>query len=201
MSNQEKAGRIRLFISLPVPEPVRVEVEKLQKELRKLTPGGGARWVRPDQVHLTLKFLGDVDSDQTGPLVEAVREACQGFAPLKLRAMQVGFFPGEHRPRVLWVGISGATEELRSLQQAVEVAALGFGESDEDREFAAHLTLARTRDVRPAEIRAVVDRVRQMARRKFGEWVAAKIEVMKSELHPEGSRHTCLAEIPLAGAG
>jgi len=198
MTSPEQPSVLRLFIALPIPEAVKTEMEKVQRELGKMASGDGLRWTRREQFHLTLKFLGNVPSERTDALLAATRAACQGRKPFALRAGQAGFFPNEHRPRVLWAGIHGETESLHNLQHAIATATTEFAEKQEDREFAAHLTLARIKITRPAEAQALVGRVRSLKNRILGEWTADRVEVIRSELQPNGSRYTCLAVMLLA---
>ena len=95
----------RLFVALTAPELVRREVEKAQAELRACVPQARVTWTRREQFHLTLKFLGNVEGERAGGLVEAVRGAASGFAPLRLRAEGVGCFPDLRSPRVVWLGV------------------------------------------------------------------------------------------------
>jgi RNA 2',3'-cyclic 3'-phosphodiesterase len=196
---QERAGPLRLFIALPIPEPVQAELRRFQCDLKRAVTGEGVKWVKPEQMHLTLKFLGKVESGRVEALIAATREACAGAVAFPLRADGADFFPDERRPRVLWAGLEDETGTLPSLQRAVEGALVTFAEKAEDRPFSPHLTLARIKSLRPDESRLLAEQVRRGGHRSFGEWTAAKVEVMQSELHPEGSRHTCLAEIVLGG--
>jgi RNA 2',3'-cyclic 3'-phosphodiesterase len=188
---------MRLFIAMPIPEPVKAELLKLQGELRAAGPREGVRWAKAEQFHLTLKFLGEVEAGRLEALLAATRLACEGRAAVVLRAAQAGFFPNERRPRVLWTGLHCPTDGLQVLQRAVEAATSEFAEKQENRPFSAHLTLARFKDLSPAETRPLAARVAGMSGRVLGEWTADKVEVMRSELHPEGSQHTCLEAISL----
>ena len=174
-----------------------VEMEKLQRTLGQIVTGDGIRWTRREQFHLTLQFLGSVASERTGALLAATRTACVGRRPFALCAGQAGFFPNEHRPRVLWTGIQGEIETLQILQRAIATATADFAETPEDRPFTAHLTLARIKIIRPTEARALAQRIRDLRNLVLGEWTVDQVEVIRSELHPEGSRYTCLEVVPL----
>ena len=97
--------RLQLFIAVTIPEEVKAKIAAAQAELRRVLPERVVRWIRREQFHLTLKFLGDVDAARVGALGEAIRAACRGFSPLALRAERVGFFPDLRYPRVAWVGV------------------------------------------------------------------------------------------------
>ena len=188
---------MRLFVAIPIPETVKREALRWQEELRAIAPGDGIRWAGSEQFHLTLKFLGEVQPARLEALVAATRAACAGFGPFPLRAAQAGFFPNERNPRVLWAGLHCASAALQTLQESVEAHLAEFAEKQEDRRFSPHLTLARIKQIPLAAAHRLAVRVRGMAERTLGEWQADCVRVMRSELHPSGSRHTCAAEIRL----
>jgi len=189
---------MRVFIAMPVPEPVKAALLELQSELSALVSGPGLRWVKPEQFHLTLSFLGEVDPSRCEDLLAAARAGCRGYAPFKVKAAQAGFFPNEHRPRVLWAGLHTPGQELAALQRSVASATGLFAERPEEHPFSPHLTLARIKSIRPSEARALAESLHGMSNRLLGEWTADAVEVMRSELHPSGSRYTCLARLLLA---
>jgi RNA 2',3'-cyclic 3'-phosphodiesterase len=190
---------MRLFIATPIPEPVRAAVLEWQRPLRRLIPGPGLRWANPDQMHVTLRFLGEVEEGLLAELRLRLEEACRGFAAFPLRVQGAGFFPGETRPRVFWVGLRSTLNELERLQTSVDAAVGAYAEKQEDRAFHPHLTLARVTRLSPAETRLLVERARALGDTVLGEWTADAVQLMHSELRPEGSRHTCLSRTPLHG--
>src|ERR1051325_8887109 len=101
---------IRLFIAIPLPEEVKNEIEKTQNELRQAVPGNFVRWTKRDQFHLTLKFLGGVETSRMGELTTALRDACGHFTALRLRAERIGFFPDLRFPRVIWAWVHDGKE-------------------------------------------------------------------------------------------
>src|SRR5207249_100197 len=124
--NEPVPKALRLFIAVTIPEKVKTEIEKAQSELRRSVPSARARWTTREQFHLTLRFLGSVESERIDALTEAVRGACQGFAALELRAERIGFFPGPRRPRVVWAGIHDQQGQLGQVHRAVTAATQGF---------------------------------------------------------------------------
>ena len=188
---------LRLFIAVPIPEPVREAVLRAQAELQAAIPGKSIRWTRPEQFHVTLRFLGDVDAQRVDALTASVGRACDGFGALQLSAAGVGLFPGLRRPRVVWIGVTERRERLTVLQRAVEAAAAGFTSEKPERTFTGHVTLGRCRAGARKEIVRLIALARGMDRRVFGDWSAGGIEIIRSELLPAGSRHTTLAAVPL----
>jgi RNA 2',3'-cyclic 3'-phosphodiesterase len=198
MSDASLPETLRLFIAVPVPEEVKTEMEKAQAELRGAVPKGLVRWTRREQFHLTLKFLGNVSALNLEQLTQAVREACRGLTALELSAERIGFFPDARRPRVVWVGIRDQRQELLRLQRAIEAASRGFTAEAPEGEFTGHVTLGRFKSVRRGELKRLAEVVAGLVERRFGAWTADTVEVLRSELVPDGARHTTLASISLA---
>ena len=187
----------RLFIAVEVPDDVKARMEAAQADLRQVLPGRNVRWARREQFHLTLRFLGDVDAAQVEALAEAARVACGGFGGLHLRAQGVGFFPERGHPRVVWVGVRAENNDLPRLQQAVEATTAGFTSEPKEERFTGHLTLARIKGIKRPEAEALAQATAGMADRLFGQWTAYRIELMRSELLPQGALHSSLASIGL----
>lgn len=154
------------------------------------------RWTRPDQMHLTLKFLGDVRVGQLPVICDAVRRAAATHGPFEFRVTGVGCFPKGGPVRVLWVGVEDASGELAALQSAVESAVEPLGFPREQRAFSAHLTLGR---VKEASASAAIRRALQTA--SFGPAVQRVDEIVlfESQLSPGGSRYMPLCREKLTG--
>jgi 2'-5' RNA ligase len=198
MSDATPPQSFRLFIALTMPEDVKTEIEKAQAELRRALPKDCVRWTKREQFHLTLKFLGNVDAQRFEPLADAVRGACQGFAALDLRAERIGFFPDLRLPRVVWAGVRDQREQLPRLQRAVEASTRDFSAEESSERFTGHVTLGRIKAIRRPEAEALAKVASGLAARFFGAWTADKIEIIRSQLSPDGARHTTLATVPLA---
>jgi len=192
------AAQFRLFVAVTVPLGVKAKMEKTQAELRRVWPQRSIRWARTEQFHLTLRFLGDVEAARVEALGEALSAACRGFGALHLRAEGVGCFPDLRYPRVAWVGVKDEAEQLPRLQQTVETATESFTTEDKEARFTGHITLARIKGVKRSEAEALANTAAGMAHRLFGQWTAYQIELMRSELLPQGARHSTLAAIALA---
>ena len=186
-----------MFIAIPIPEPVRDEIIRVQRDLQLLAPRGAVRWTRPDQFHLTLRFLGDVPADGVEDLKKSVGAVCRNARPLSLRAEGVGFFPNPRSPRVIWVGIDDREGRLGDLQKQIETVAGQFSSEPGEKNFTGHVTLGRLKNPRPADTRDLATRAQSLEKRLFGEWPAHEIEIIRSELSPAGARHTSLAVIRL----
>ncbi len=190
--------RFRLFIAVAIPEAVKAKMEAAQAELRCVLPERAVRWTRREQFHLTLRFLRDVEEARVGALEGALRAACRAFGALHLRAEQVGFFPNPRYPRVVWVGVQDEAGQLPPLQEAVERATQEYTTEAKEERFTGHVTLARIKGMRRPEAQALGEAAAGMAERRFGQWTAYRIELMRSELLPQGARHSTLASVALA---
>ena len=193
MTDDGLPEKLRLFVAISIPEPVRAEMLRVQRELQPLAPPDSMRWTRPDQLHLTLRFLGEVPVQSVAALKHALAETCAGFRPFRLSAKGIGFFPDVHAPRVIWVGIEDSEQVLADLQAAVERALSPFAENPVRERFRAHTTLGRFQKYRRYKTEQLVRRARSYESHGFGDWPVENMGLFRSELSPEGARHTALA--------
>lgn len=151
-------------------------------------------WVARDNVHLTLKFLGNIEAARRDAVAGALSDAAAGCPGFELSVRGLGAFPTPARPRVLWAGVDAGAAQAATLARRVDetLAALGF--APEPRAFAAHVTLGRVRAPRanPRLAEALA------ASRTFGRQRVDRLVLMRSQLSPRGARHTELAGAPLA---
>jgi 2'-5' RNA ligase len=190
----------RLFVALATPNAVKSEIEKAQNELRRALPDGSVRWTRPDHFHLTLRFLGNVAVDHIKALGDKLRLTCRDFTPIKVRAERVGFFPERGFPRVIWVSVRDEHRQLIPLHRAIQTSTIEFTSEPAEKEFAGHITLGRAKKIRRREAETLAGFATKMRQRSFGEWTATNIELLRSELLPDGAHHTVVTTIPLAGS-
>ncbi|MBC7188086.1 MAG: RNA 2',3'-cyclic phosphodiesterase [Calditrichaeota bacterium] len=186
-------AKIRTFIAIDIPAAQKEQIAQLQATLRRV--GGRISWTRPEGIHLTLKFLGDVDQAQIPAVAEAVARASRQVAPFEVSIAGVGAFPNFRQPRVLWVGIEEPTGRLKTLARAIEEELRPLGFPPEGRDFSPHLTLGRVKD--PRGVESVV-RALQQANFAAGTFVAHEVRVMKSDLKPTGAEYTALHHIALS---
>lgn len=137
---------IRAFIAVSLPADVEAALGDVAGTLGERLPGGAVRWVRSEQIHLTLRFLGDTALDGL-PAIMGVMDGTAGMhAPFTLRLDGVGCFPNTRRPRVVWVGLSGDNARLDALKKDLDGHLAPLGWPPEDKAFRAHLTLGRVKD-------------------------------------------------------
>jgi len=181
----------RAFIALALPDELRRHLGRIQ---RCLSDGGvRVRWVRPESMHLTLKFLGDLPLEKLPAVTDALDQVAGRCAPLQLTAAGLGGFPNRNRPRVLWVGIGGEREGLVSMQQRIEAGLSPLGWPPEKRPFQGHLTLARARG-RGAMEKGIGDILAQCDPGDALAFQADKLTLYRSRLRPEGAVHDILKQ-------
>ncbi len=181
---------IRAFIALELPPSVISLLDKLQENFKSL--GLRAKWVRPENIHLTLKFLGNIDSGDIDKIGGAMTGAVKDFDPLTLAARGVGVFPGIRRPRVIWVGLGGQIQLLFDVQRRLEdnLAAIGFPK--EKRPFKGHLTLGRFRQA--VNTNTIHRIIQEHANLSSEEFTANRIILFQSELKPAGPVYSQLQQ-------
>ncbi|MFC1864718.1 RNA 2',3'-cyclic phosphodiesterase [Chloroflexota bacterium] len=189
--------QIRSFIAIELPEELKLEISQLEARL-KSGKQPGMKWVAPDSIHLTLKFLGNIVIDRTGEITRAMEEAAKGIPPFQLEVKELGVFPNLKRVQVVWVGISGEVDKLGQLQQGIEsnLARLGF--APESRPFTAHLTLARLRNQSSLDEQQRFGQLIAGTRFEAGTIIKVDaISLMRSELTREGAIYSRISSVKL----
>ncbi|HEY9173751.1 MAG TPA: RNA 2',3'-cyclic phosphodiesterase [Verrucomicrobiae bacterium] len=189
---------LRLFIAIALPEEVRQRVAAFQREWQTGARGDFIRWTPVEQIHLTLRFLGDIPAVAVQEVETALRRACHGVKGFDLTVDGCGGFPDARQPRVLWVGVGGAIETVVQLQERVADETKEWGEI-EPRPFRAHLTLGRVKAAPPAVLREISRRLTTQPCGRLGSWRVSEVRLMRSELSPTGARHTELCGVALGG--
>lgn len=184
----------RLFVACELPDELKSALGGVQDDLRRLG-GERLRWVRPEGIHVTLKFLGGVEIARIQGITNALASAVDSFE-LRLQPASVGGFGGA-RLRVVWVGLQGDVEGLTELAGRVEAALEPIGFPRERRPFAAHLTIARVRDQTPsAERRQLASLVERYEPPALPAVTFREVSLMRSHLGPQGSKYERLASFP-----
>ena len=187
----------RLFIALPIPTHATDAIGRAQEELRSALPAPAVRWTRREQLHVTLKFLGNVDAERGDELTGTIWRACARFGPLQLTARGLGMFPNLRRPRVIWVRVADRDERLGTLHQLVDSASAPFTTERPEPSFTGHATLGRCTSLNRKETLTLARLAAEMEHRVFGEWRADAVEIVRSELGRGGSHHAVVAAVPL----
>ncbi|MCB2225126.1 MAG: RNA 2',3'-cyclic phosphodiesterase [Desulfarculaceae bacterium] len=179
---------MRCFIALEMPPAVKEHAAGLIKELK--SAGADVKWVAPENLHLTLQFLGEVEPERQPGLEAALARACAGRPPLKLAITGCGAFPGIKKPRVIWLGLAGMIEELAEQAKAIQAANQPLGFEPETRAFKAHLTLGRVRERRgkkkAAPLGPLSRELAGLAGHRGPEFAANRAVLMQSTLTSSG---------------
>jgi 2'-5' RNA ligase len=183
---------LRCFIAIELPEALRRRIGEATERLR--STDADVRWVRPEGLHLTLKFLGSTPEELVPEITRELQEAMSGHRRMRLRLSGAGVFPSERRPRVVWIGLVDS-DRLIGLQKDVETAMEALGFEPEDRPFTPHLTLGRLRSPRGSA--ALLKELGLLKEEAFDEIEVQDIVLMRSELKPTGAVYHRLQSIPL----
>lgn len=189
---------IRAFIAVELPDALNTALEKASNQLQEELPGSPVRWVPVNNIHLTLKFLGDVSDNNIPVLQTILKTEAASHHIFEVSIGGFGVFPNPFRPRVLWVGVE-APDELMSLQRRIEVETARLGYAPDQRKFNPHLTLGRvSRNASPGQVRKVSDFLKN---HKIGFLGAARIETVtlyRSDLSPNGAVYSKISTAKLA---
>lgn len=191
---------MRCFIAIEIPDEVKSTLTMLQEELKKC--GADVRWIAPDNIHLTLKFIGSVEEKEISKVMEIMEHICKRYSPFNLELKGMGIFPNTKFPRVLWIGVEDNTT-LKGLWEDIEKNMAKIGFERENRGFTAHLTLGRFRtsegkaNLFPKGKVNLLEIVKLHKGNSFGIIEVRSVSLMRSELRPEGARYTKLAEVSL----
>lgn len=189
---------IRTFIAIELTDALQRALADAQTKFQRDRAARAVRWVAPENIHITLKFLGDVDAAQMPALQRAIADACAGFAPFALTIGGAGAFPNTRRPNVVWIGARGQIEIAARLAQQIDDACVALGFAREARLFTPHLTLGRVqRDASPNERQQIGALIERTQIGDLGNLRVERVSIMKSELKPGGSVYSRLAEIEL----
>ena len=183
---------MRCFIAIEISEVIKSVLLEIEEELKKY--GADVRWVKPDNIHLTLKFLGNIKDESTDKIIKTVEEICSRYDSFDLMIKGLGIFPNRKSPRVLWVGIEG-NDILAALQKEIDEGMSSLGFENEKRKFTAHLTLGRFRSPRGNE--ALLDALNQRKNDSFGHITVKSLFLIKSDLSPAGARYIKISDAPL----
>ena len=188
---------LRLFVSVELPRHVRDALQASIEQLRS-SLGGAYRWVRPEAIHLTLRFLGDVETERVTELAAALGAAVGPLAAFELRLDGTGVFPNARAPSVVWAGLGGESAALVRLVAAVGTATAGVGEPAESRPYTPHLTLGRVRGrLGTRDTEALAASLRGLTYERTAPFRVDGVSLMRSEIGPGGARYTRLAYAPL----
>lgn len=185
---------LRVFVAVPLTSAITQQLADVQRRLRRDCPEQAVTWVKPENIHLTLFFLGDILPERQAPVEAALRVVVRHARPLTFSVQGVGAFPNLNRPRVIWVGLQEPTGQLALLHSAVNEAMANVGFQPEDRRFSPHLTLGRIRQRASREdAQTVGEAVRRAEVGHLGDAPVEEMVLFRSVLKSSGAEYTPLA--------
>lgn len=188
----EKA--IRTFIAIELTPRAHDELASLQSALRKA--GADVKWVEPENIHLTLRFLGDVEPKKAEEVKGILIETAAGFKPFELTMKDIGAFPGLSSPRVIWAGVGLGAAESARITEVIETKLQIIGMPKEERKFHPHMTLGRVRGPKNCEkLRGMIETIKFEAGSKIN---VDHLTLFRSQLTPQGSIYTPLFKANMA---
>jgi len=182
---------LRAFIAIEIPPEIKKAIATEIANLRD-SAGRAVRWVATENVHLTLKFLGEVSPASVELLSQALQSECEQHDPFDISVGGLGSFPNSHRPRIIWIGLN-IPPELNRLQHRLETATARMGYPAEDKPFSPHLTIGRVREqAAPAELNNIHSALEKTHVGSLGAFTAQAVHLFKSDLKPAGPVYTCM---------
>ena len=183
---------MRTFIAVEVPVDTKALISELENRMKGT--GTDIKWVEPGNIHITLKFLGSIETDQSAVIREGLCEALDSTAPFTLRLGRVGAFPDLNRPRVFWVSVEEGKDELTDMQRRIEAELHARGFVREERPFTPHLTIGRVRS--PKGMSKLTEQIRttQFETEPFQ---VDRVAVVRSDLKPNGPVYTVIDHVEL----
>jgi len=184
---------LRAFIAINIPGEYLRPISVLLEDL--MSSNAAVRWVKAGSIHLTLKFLGNIKEEQVHEIASKIKNTVGKYPPFELRVEGCGAFPSLRNPRVIWLGVHGALEKLKSLQSELEQGLIPLGFSPEKRSFRAHLTVGRVKGARGKK--KLIALLEEKAGFSLEPFMVREVVFFKSDLKPTGAVYTPLEEIPL----
>ncbi len=178
---------MRIFLAVSVPPVASGVLSEAQRRLKEFLPG--ARWTGIDAFHITLRFLGEVQPGRLAEVDSAARKAAENERPFRVELKGLGVFPYSRGPRIVWAGISEGKSALVRLAENLETNLTALGFPRERRPYRPHVTLGRFKDGSPGAVKSD-------ASASFGGFEANELNVMQSELRPQGPLYTVLRRCP-----
>ncbi len=184
---------MRTFIAIEIPDGIKKEMARTQEQLK--ISGADAGWTRPEGIHLTLKFLGEVLDARLDEIKNALAQAAGAKGRFRLEITGAGAFPNSKNPRVVWLGVAGDIDKLMALWSSIENAMAAIGFDREDRAFSPHLTLARIKYLQARySWQRSIDSIKDI---RLAGFEVDHVSLMKSELKPSGAVYTEIGRVDL----
>ncbi len=181
---------LRTFIAVELPNDIHDSLQKLQNNLKDSMPD--VRWTKYGNIHLTLKFLGDIESSKVDKISVSIQNVANEFLPFTVSLARIGAFPNSRKPSIIWVGIEEGSGEIVQIANRIESSMEKLGFAKEKRPFRPHLTIGRIRELKHPSIMAKSLENNEIG--EIGRFRVEKLSFIKSQLDPSGSIYTTLSE-------
>jgi len=185
--------KVRTFIAVELLQEIKENLKDIQEELKRAN--ADLKWVKPENIHLTLKFLGSIPVQWIAEISDELKRGLTDFGSFSIEIAKLGSFPEKGKPRVIWAGISKGSEDLFRLQEKVEDSLRKFNFPQEDREYTPHLTIGRVKGPKN------IDRLQELIKTKndlqLGSMIVEDISIIRSDLKPDGPVYTTLKKVEL----
>jgi 2'-5' RNA ligase len=182
----------RLFVAIFPPAEIVASLRETVADLAEGMPQRAIRWTRPEQIHLTLNFLGAIEIERISEITSALRSACNGFWQHKVRVAGLGCFPSQDRPKIIWAGLVGDQQLLANLKTSIDARLAECGCIGEERPFHPHLTIGRAVFLNASGRNKLVAGLAREQEREFGEWQITRVDLMQSILSSQGAAYSVL---------
>ncbi|MBW1971287.1 MAG: RNA 2',3'-cyclic phosphodiesterase [Deltaproteobacteria bacterium] len=190
-----KEERLRSFLAIDINPEIKGKIAKAIEKFH--FDDLGVRWVKSENLHLTIKFFGSITNNMVDKGILRLTELLKGFAPFNFKLSGVGAFPTITNPKVIWLGVSDGNENITVLWEMVENSLSALGFKKENRNFSPHLTIGRMKSAKRKK--ELIEKLIKIKDIEFGEVSAKYLSFYKSDLRPTGPIYTCLAQIPFGG--
>lgn len=181
---------LRSFIAVELPNEIHDSLQKLQNNLKDSMPD--VRWVKYGNIHLTLKFLGDVEVSKIEKISKSIQYVADEFSPFTMSLAHIGAFPNFRKPSIIWTGVEEGAEKIIEIVEQIESSMEKLGFAREKRPFKPHLTIGRIRELKHPTIMAKSLENNEIG--EIGKFMVEKLSLIKSQLDPSGSIYTTLSE-------
>jgi 2'-5' RNA ligase len=187
---------LRSFLAVELPNSIQKKIEEVQRDLK--TSHADVKWVYPENIHLTLKFFGNIEESRVDPILQSIGGLIQRTSSFSMKVQGIGAFPHSKNPRVIWMGLMGGKEVLATFQKELEGTLEKIGFEPEGRPFQPHLTLGRVRTSRGKD--DLIGKMEKHREEEFGSVEVEEVVFFKSELKPTGPIYTPLKKLRLGGS-
>jgi 2'-5' RNA ligase len=182
-------------LAIELPKTIVKKIEEVQRDLK--TSHADVKWVYPENIHLTLKFFGNIEESRVDPILQSIGGLIQRTSPFSMKVQGIGAFPHSKNPRVIWMGLIDGKEVLATIQKELEGTLAKSGFEAEDRPFQPHLTIGRVKTSRGKD--DLIGKMEKHREEEFGDFAVEEIVLFKSDLMPSGPVYTALKKLRLGG--